>query len=163
MTVQPDDVIAITENIMRTMLDCEIQATDVATAIDASAATPEGDAIAYQIDIHGAWKGVVIVESSVELARSMACGMLGVGGETVTDDDLQDALSEITNMVGGNIKSLLTSPSYLSLPRQAGASPMGTDALPAESGAEQTAPLTMLSQTTFLCHEQPLRITVCQQ
>ncbi len=53
------------------------------------------------VHIDGAWNGSALVECELPLARR---------------DDVRDALGDITNMIGGNVKALLPSPSRLSLP-----------------------------------------------
>ena len=42
--------------------------------------------------------------------------MFGMEPDEVSADEVADAVGELTNMVGGNIKSLLPEPSLLSLP-----------------------------------------------
>ena len=42
--------------------------------------------------------------------------MFGSAPDVVTDAEVVDALGELTNMIGGNVKSLLPAPSQLSLP-----------------------------------------------
>jgi chemotaxis protein CheX len=46
----------------------------------------------------------------------VAATMFDTQPEVVTDAEVVDALGELTNMIGGNIKSLLPAPSQLSLP-----------------------------------------------
>lgn len=147
MTVQTEDVIAITENVLKTMLNFEV------AAIDAAPLEGSGEQLASQIAINGAWKGTVTVESTLGLAREMAGGMLGLESNDVTEVDLNDALAEITNMVGGNIKSLLTSPSYLSLPTMASTT----------TTESSTADAKVLVQKTFICRDELLRITLHEQ
>jgi chemotaxis protein CheX len=42
--------------------------------------------------------------------------MLQLSPGDVTDDDKRDVVAELANMIGGNLKSLLPGPLYLSLP-----------------------------------------------
>ena len=55
--------------------------------------------------ITGAWEGAVT-----------AGIMFGTEPEAASDDEVRDALGELANMIGGNVKALLPSPSQLSLP-----------------------------------------------
>jgi chemotaxis protein CheX len=68
----------------------------------------------------GAWAGHLIVTSTYGASRAVASSFLAMPMEEVTTDDVGDALGELANVLGGNVKSLLPSPSVLSLPRVAG-------------------------------------------
>jgi chemotaxis protein CheX len=68
------------------------------------------------IQIAGAWEGVIVCIGSEALVRRAAAVMFGVPQETLTIELLHDALGELTNMVGGNLKALLPGPSFLCLP-----------------------------------------------
>jgi CheY-specific phosphatase CheX len=50
------------------------------------------------------------------LAQRVAQIMFSLDGQLPSREDTQDALGEITNMTGGNIKALLPEPNVLSLP-----------------------------------------------
>jgi chemotaxis protein CheX len=66
------------------------------------------------VAIHGDWAGTVTLEMSPETAETAARTMLHL--DTVEPDDVRDALGELVNMIGGNIKSLLPPGSTLGLP-----------------------------------------------
>ncbi len=68
------------------------------------------------IHVTGAWDGAITVQCSSRLAEVAAHRMFGVAREQLTTPELQDALGEITNMVGGNIKALFPEPCRLGLP-----------------------------------------------
>ena len=68
------------------------------------------------VRVTDAWFGAVVLEMTPGLARSVAATMFGSTPDVVTDPEVVDALGELTNMIGGNIKSLLPAPSQLSLP-----------------------------------------------
>jgi chemotaxis protein CheX len=68
------------------------------------------------VHIAGAWNGVVAVSCDVEFASRAAAIMFDLADAVPTTTDMQDALGELTNMVGGNIKALLPEPCHLSLP-----------------------------------------------
>ena len=68
------------------------------------------------IQITGAWRGALTATCGQVLGRSIAAAMLGMGIDEVSDDDVNDALGEIVNMLGGNVKALLPPPCQLSLP-----------------------------------------------
>ena len=68
------------------------------------------------IQIAGAWEGAIVCISSEVLVRRAAAVMFGTPQDTLTIELLHDALGELTNMVGGNLKALLPGPSFLCLP-----------------------------------------------
>ena len=60
--------------------------------------------IAGSVGFIGVTTGVVFVYSTVTFARKVAAGMLG---SAASDEMVNDAFGEITNMIVGNIKSRL--------------------------------------------------------
>lgn len=75
-------------------------------------ALPRGAAIT----ISGGWKGSVTVSSSDDLSRRIAASMFRKDDDSVDIRDINDALTELTNIIAGNIKAILPGPSQLSLP-----------------------------------------------
>ena len=74
----------------------------------------EADLVQASVDIHGDWSGTVTLEMAPTTAETAARTMLHL--DEVEDADVTDALGELVNMIGGNIKSLLPSGSALGLP-----------------------------------------------
>ncbi len=68
------------------------------------------------VQFTGAWEGAVTIECSAEFARRAAATMFGVDPAAASVADTQDAIGELANMTGGNVKSLLPEPCRLSLP-----------------------------------------------
>ncbi|HVK29188.1 MAG TPA: chemotaxis protein CheX [Nocardioides sp.] len=69
------------------------------------------------VTVSGGWAGVVTVELDEGVAQQLSARMLALpDDEPVTDGDIADAVGELVNMVGGNVKSLMPGPSVLSLP-----------------------------------------------
>ncbi len=68
------------------------------------------------VHINGAWSGSVLIYCSAALARAAAAVMFGKEPVQVTSEDVEDALGELANMTGGNMKALLPQPCELSLP-----------------------------------------------
>jgi chemotaxis protein CheX len=58
----------------------------------------------------------VLLAAPTPLARTVASAMFDLPADRLTDDEVADALGELTNMVAGNLKSLLPGPSGLSMP-----------------------------------------------
>ena len=70
------------------------------------------------IQIMGAWEGTGNIHCPASMARKAAAIMFDVEEGKATMDEIQDALGELTNMIGGNIKSLIPEHEncHLSLP-----------------------------------------------
>lgn len=66
------------------------------------------------VTVTGAWEGMVSIELPGAVAEEVCRRMLGV--DQTHDEDVADAVGELVNMIGGNIKSLMPGPSVLSLP-----------------------------------------------
>jgi chemotaxis protein CheX len=64
----------------------------------------------------GEWKGAVMLECSREAAFHFAEVLAGVPRPTELDDTVRDALGELANMVGGNLKAILPKGVSLSMP-----------------------------------------------
>lgn len=72
------------------------------------------------IQIAGGTPLNVVLGMSQVLARSAASHMLATPLDDVADDDAKDVVAEVANMIGGNLKSLLPGPVFLSLPTVVG-------------------------------------------
>ncbi|MFL6025057.1 MAG: chemotaxis protein CheX [Marmoricola sp.] len=66
------------------------------------------------VTVTGEWHGLVCVELPTGLAEEVTRRMLAV--QETLDEDVADAVGELVNMIGGNVKSLMPGPSVLSLP-----------------------------------------------
>ena len=102
----------------------------------------EAASITSCVHISGTWDGAVAISCSDRLARSVTESMFGMTDGEAGPADIEDAVGELVNIVGGGLKSLLPGPSVLSLPTVTGGSPMtfpGTEVMVSEtfrSGAE---------------------------
>ncbi len=68
------------------------------------------------VTVSGGWQGAVTIELLEHAARLLGAGMLDLPETELADADVADAVGELVNMVGGNVKSLMPGPSVLSLP-----------------------------------------------
>jgi chemotaxis protein CheX len=82
----------------------------------AAAVGPAPAECAVRVAISGAWNGTVTLSCSRELARRAAAAMLGCAVPDVDEGSWRDAMSEIANILGGNLKAVLPGPSQLGLP-----------------------------------------------
>lgn len=138
-----NDVVVIAQDIWASFLDLPLEPVPADT-VDVSAKSMVGGVVHVQ----DAWVGAVQLECSADFAAMAAARMFAADG-SVTQPDLDDALGELTNMIGGNIKSLLPAPSVLSLPVVRHA--VGLSGVPG---------LTALSRVAFLAAGEPIFITI---
>ncbi len=68
------------------------------------------------VQISGGFSGAIHLICGRSVIRAAAAQMFSVEEKELVDDDLRDALGELTNMVGGNVKTLLPGSESLSLP-----------------------------------------------
>jgi len=64
----------------------------------------------------GEWKGATLLECSRDQAIAFAGRLMGLAEPSEMDDDVRDAMGELANMIGGNLKSLLPQGLGLSMP-----------------------------------------------
>lgn len=105
------------------------------------------------VQITGAWEGAVTVHCSAELAKMLTAAMFMVDPEDTTPEEVTDALGELANMVGGNVKALLPEPCRISLPAVAD----GMDYRLSVPGAR---PVTAV---TWTCHGEPLMVRLLER
>jgi len=66
----------------------------------------EGDSLMGSITFNNGIEGCLAIRCSVPSARAIAADMLGLDGpDELSEDEVCDALGEITNMVMGSVKS----------------------------------------------------------
>ena len=76
----------------------------------------EGQTITGCVHVSGEWTGSVFLSCDLEVAAGAAEAMFAADPGSLSADEVSDAVGELTNMVGGNVKSLLPAPSRLSVP-----------------------------------------------
>lgn len=104
------------------------------------------------IGISGSWQGSVVLCVPAQHAVVAAEAMFAADPGSLDASEVADALGELTNMVGGNIKSLLPEPNALSIPSVTG----GTDARVFVPGARPAL------SVALRCGDAPVHITVWQ-
>ncbi|MGB8650547.1 MAG: chemotaxis protein CheX [Mycobacteriales bacterium] len=111
--VTGEQIAEITCDVWGSFLDMELVPSDAEQELG-------GPTLTGVVHVSGAWGGSVLVETTAEHARRAAEAMFAAEPGSLSADEIGDALGELTNMVGGNIKSLVPAPSSLSLPSVAG-------------------------------------------
>jgi chemotaxis protein CheX len=90
---------------------------------------PPEDAVSSWVEIVGPWNGAVVLTTARSTAEQLARCLLAEHAPPVLDDeDVEDALGELANVVGGNVKAVLPGPSVLGLPEVGTAPPSGLPA-----------------------------------
>jgi chemotaxis protein CheX len=76
-----------------------------------------GSGVQAQIELRGDWNGRLVLTCDSDVAAQIAGAMLGCGPEEVLlAEDVNDAVGEVLNVVGGSVKGALASVSALGLP-----------------------------------------------
>ncbi|GIH97617.1 chemotaxis protein CheX [Planobispora siamensis] len=109
-----EDLQAITEQVWLSYLDPE----GVAPFLP-SEETPSLPHVIAAVSVTGAWEGHVVMSFSESASQMAASALLGIEEDEVSRDDIADAVGELVNVIGGNVKSLLPDGSLLSLPHVA--------------------------------------------
>jgi chemotaxis protein CheX len=79
---------------------------------------PKGkeNTLAGCVQITGEWQGSVTLYAPKDIGMKVAATMYGLSEAEVEDQQIQDVVGEITNVLAGNIKSILPAPCSISLP-----------------------------------------------
>jgi chemotaxis protein CheX len=87
---------------------------------------PPADVISAWVDIIGPWTGSVVLTCAPATAEALTESVLMTRPPAVVDDeDVADALGELANVLGGNIKGVLPGDSRLGLPQLGSAPAVG--------------------------------------
>jgi chemotaxis protein CheX len=144
------EVVTIVREVWASFLGSEARAFEELTPLAGPVAL--GAAVTGSVTISGAWQGSVLIAFPLNLAARAASEMYLADSDVLSDDEICDAVGELTNMIGGTIKSVLPTPSHLSIP---------TVAIAATS--ELTVPGATLAARAFLgWRGEPLGVTVWQ-
>ena len=141
MTQIEADIEDITQTIWGTLFDLPL------SGARASPLGPEA-LLTGCVQIVGGWRGAVMLQCPMSLAVTLTEQMFR-SGSAPSVDDVRDALGELTNVIGGNVKALFPGPSQLSLPAVA----VGSDY---DLGVVDASAVTV----AFTCDGQPLTVTL---
>ena len=145
----PTDLHAVVDEVWTTFLGPEEPLLPADPALVAGGGASAGVTWSAATTVSGAWNGVVSVEIADAVAHTATQTMLGLGpDEQISTEDVADAVGELVNMIGGNVKSLMPGPSALSLPLVA----RGTIASPSD--------LTQVARRDLSWAGSLLRVTV---
>jgi chemotaxis protein CheX len=139
-----EQIVGITQDVWSSFTGRPVDAGPGDAALDG------GDVTVGRVAVTGGWRGWVLLACATRLARTAAAAMFDRPAETLTDDEVADALGELTNMIGGNVKSLLPGPSRLSMP----AVTVGASATGPPPGA------VLVNTVSLACDGLPLAVSV---
>ncbi len=106
MSVTAEDIARIAADVWRDVLNQEIGPAESAL----------GGELTGCIQITGAFRGAVVLIVPRGVARAAAAAMFALDEPAIGADEERDAIGELTNMIGGHVKSMVASPSQLALP-----------------------------------------------
>ena len=152
---------------MNEMFDVEPELTEITERVWASlvdvpllprqpgqpALTPGARTFTSCVQITGAWEGAVTVHCSEGLAELLTAAMFMVDPGDTSPEEVADALGELANMIGGNVKALLPEPCRISLPAVAD----GMDYRLSVPGARP------VSAVTWTCQGEPLMVRLLER
>jgi chemotaxis protein CheX len=107
--ILPSELAQIVESVFGTMLGLEV----------GQCRTPwfaSGDRLTSAVHLAGDWNGAVLLECDRHQARRFAGRYLSQDPPDTVDDVVRDVLGELGNMIGGNLKCVLTQGIRLSMP-----------------------------------------------
>ncbi|GJL65247.1 MAG: hypothetical protein NPIRA05_02180 [Nitrospirales bacterium] len=141
------EILEITETTWQSLLGFELQIRQTSSVPQFTQRSFVGS-----VGISGSWNGLVMLEGSEMLTKLAAGAIFGKNPDTVSQDDQHHTIYELTNIIAGNIKSLLPRPCQLSLPV-------------VQSCVTKSHPpsgLARVSALRFTCQDQPMAVTVWQ-
>jgi chemotaxis protein CheX len=104
-----------------------------------------------KVAVTGAWNGAVWLSCSPTLARRAAAIMFEVEPTQATEVQIRDALGELTNIAGGNLKALFPGPCSLSVPTVI------------ERPEDDVPEGRLLARVAFDCQGEPLSVTCTER
>lgn len=111
MQFMENEISQVTEAVWTNSLGMPVQ-----RSAGRSTAKGNGKTLAGYVRIKGGWEGAVVLRCPRELARLVAVVMFGINPETVAPEQILDAMGELVNITGCNLKALLPPPCESSLP-----------------------------------------------
>jgi chemotaxis protein CheX len=108
MTISKTDLESLTRDIWATMVGLDL--------VDAVMAGSPEPGISSQVEIQGDTEVALRIDCSPELARKVAARLFDMPEDEVDTELVLDAMGEMANILGGNVKGLWPGAIKLSLP-----------------------------------------------
>ena len=113
---------------------------------------PIQELVTGSVQITGKWNGVISLYLPSSLVARITEKMFSLDSGQATTETKKDAIGEMINMIGGNIKSVLPQPSALSTP------------VFSMEGQSQQFPFTKkVTQCKFVCNGDPFALSLYEQ
>lgn len=109
MKCSHSDICRIVEDVFATMLDLHIQECTLPDRLPPTSLTAT-------VHFAGVWKGALLFQCSMDQALFLTRRLMPTCQSMQMDEDVRDALGELANMIGGNLKSVLHPGVALSMP-----------------------------------------------
>ncbi len=77
---------------------------------------PAGDLLTSYVRVTGEWNGAVLLECTRQQACRFAGMILSSDAPDKVDDGVRDVLGELANVIGGNMKCVMSAAARLSMP-----------------------------------------------
>jgi chemotaxis protein CheX len=142
MTPDDEDVQALTAETCEAVLGLEVRPTT-------EAPPPDSACLRGRVTVTGAWQGAVTVACTPSFAQAAADRIFEAPGGRASPEEVRDALGELANIIGGGVKSLMPSPSRLSMP-----------VVTEGQGWRDAEPARPVREVWFDCSGEPLVVTV---
>jgi chemotaxis protein CheX len=107
--ILPSDLAQVVESVFATMLSLEVGQCGAPWF-------PSGDRLTSAIQMAGEWNGAVLLECDRKQGCRFAGRFLSIDPPDTVDDIVRDVLGEMANMIGGNLKCVLSPGIRLSMP-----------------------------------------------
>lgn len=107
--VSVDILTQIVQSVFETMMSLDASPCDAPWS-------RAGDRMTSLVYLTGDWNGAVMLECTPQQACQFAGRILCMDPPETADDDVRDVLGELANMVGGNMKSGMSTGVRLSMP-----------------------------------------------
>ena len=141
-----EHIVQIVRTVFGTMLQCEVSSEPAGVTLASS------DVVTAAIYLAGSWKGAVILECTRKQAFDCTARLMRIALPEAVNDDVCDAMGEVVNMVGGNLKSVLPHGVEISMPIVV----EGADYMLRICGANRH------HHTSFVSDSGPLRVTLVE-
>ncbi|MBI3680898.1 MAG: chemotaxis protein CheX [Acidobacteria bacterium] len=107
--ISPSELSQIVESVFESMLSLQVGQCEMPWL-------PGGDRLTAAVHLAGDWNGAVLLECDRGQACQFAGRFLSMDPPGAVDDVVRDVLGELANMIGGNLKCVLTRGIRLSMP-----------------------------------------------
>jgi chemotaxis protein CheX len=101
----------IAQQVFSTMVDMEL--TPCSRHLEAN----DPDAVASLLRYTAPSEGAMLIECSPALAFTFAARLMSIARPSTVDADVIDAMGELVNMIGGNLKALMPEQTHISSPQ----------------------------------------------